>query len=292
MIYLLLSILFTTLLVLTFKVFERLGIPIFQGIVFNYLSASVCAFILLPNQMRVLDGSVFSSGWFLLSIGLGTLFIIVFNLTSITTVRYGVSTASVAMKLGLVFPVLLAFTVYGEAFNVTKLIGIALAFAAVVLCSLKEGEKNKGSAFAILPVIVFLGSGACDSVTQFANKRFLASEGMEEFSLFLFIAAGVVGSSVFVFQLLFRGSKINFRSIVGGVILGVINYFSFIFLLKSLAYLPWGSSVVFPVSNLGTVALATLAGIVFFKERISRINLLGLILAALSIVLIILADVL
>ncbi len=289
MIYLLLSIFCTTLLILAFKIFDRRGIPVFQAIVFNYLSATVCAFLFMPDKTSVLGGEVLSSAWLPLALVLGSMFILVFNLTSMATVRYGVSTASVAMKLGLVFPVLLAFTIYGEDFNWLKLLGIVFAFAAVILSSLKEEEKSAEhkSSFAILPILVFVGSGACDSFTQYANKTYLSASGMEEFSLFLFIAASSVGSSIFIFQFATKKAAFNLGSLIGGILLGIANYFSFLFLLKSLATISWGSSVVFPISNLGTVAVATVAGILFFKEKISKTNWLGLGFAVVSIILII-----
>ncbi|HLP51284.1 MAG TPA: DMT family transporter [Chitinophagales bacterium] len=292
MIFLLLSIFCTALLILAFKLFDRYNIPVFQAIVYNYLSATACAFIFLPDKSSVLSGAVFSSPWLWLSLGLGSMFIFIFNLTSLTTVKYGVSTASVAMKLGLVFPVLLAFTIYGEEFNWIKLLGILFAFVAVILSSLKEEPKSPThkSSFAILPIIVFVGSGACDSLTQYANKTYLANTGMEEFSLFLFVAASIAGTGVFIYQLIADKAMFNSRSLVGGILLGIANYFSFLFLLKALATISWGSSVVFPVSNLGTVLLASLAGVVLFKEKISKINLLGLAFAVLSIILIILSS--
>jgi multidrug transporter EmrE-like cation transporter len=46
---------------------------------------------------------------------------------------------------------------------------------------------------------------------------------------------------------------------------------------------------VFPVSNLGTVALTTIIGILFFNEKISKVNFTGLVFAAGAIVLIILS---
>ncbi len=292
MIYLFLAIFCTTLLILAFKIFERRGIPVFQAIVFNYLSATICAFIFIPDKTQLLNGAVFSADWLPLALFLGSFFIVIFNFTSITTVRYGVSTASVAMKLGLVFPVLLAFTVYGEEFNWLKLTGILFAFAAVILSSLKEEEKRAThkSSFAVLPLIVFVGSGACDSLTQYANKKYLSETGMEEFSLFLFVAAALVGSVVLIFQLITKRASFKSSSLVGGILLGIANYFSLLFILKALANISWGSSVVFPISNLGTVALATLAGIIFFKEKISKVNLLGLAFAVVSIVLIILSS--
>ena len=293
MIYLLISILCTAGLVLMFKVFAMRGIPIFQAIVFNYISATICGIIFLPDKTPLLTGSIFSHSWLPFALLLGTMFIMVFNLTSMATVRYGVSTASVAMKLGLVFPVLLAFLFYGEPFNFLKLLGILFAFAAVILSSLKDETQtpNHKSAFAFLPLLVFFGSGACDSFTQFVSKKYVGTDGMEEFSLFLFVAAGAIGLVMFAFQLINKKSVFNLQSLIFGTILGVINYFSFLFLLKALANISWGSSVVFPVSNLGTVLVATVAGILFFKERISKINLLGLSFALISITLIILSNI-
>lgn len=301
MIYLILSVICTAMLVLAFKIFNRRQIPVFQAIVFNYISATLCAFVFLPDKQAVLSGHIFAEPWVPFALFLGSMFIGVFNLTAITTGFYGVSTASVAMKLGLVFPVLLAFTVYGEPFDWMKLAGIVFAFAAVILCSVKEDgdpvdtdnqsdNTNKAahhSSFAILPVIVFIGSGACDSLTQLANKKYVSAEGMEGFSFFLFATTAVIGMAIFIYQLARGKAKFHSGSLAGGVLLGIANYFSFLFLLKALATVPWGSSVVFPVSNLGTVALATLAGIVFFKEKISKLNMLGLAFAAVSIGLIV-----
>jgi drug/metabolite transporter (DMT)-like permease len=292
MIALILSIVCSALLVLIFKIFEQRTIPVFQAIVFNYISATVCAFVFLSNKQEILNGTVFSSNWLPLSLVLGCMFIAVFNLTSLATIRFGVSTASVAMKLGLVFPVLLAFTIYGESFNWLKLLGILFAFAAVILSSLKNDlHVHEKSSLPVLPFVVFLGSGACDSLTQYANKKYLANSGIEEFSLFLFATAATCGSIILLFQFLRGHIRFNLHSLIGGAVLGVINYFSFLFILEALAKISWGSSVVFPVSNLGVVALATAIGVVAFKEKISKTNMLGLLLAAISITLIIFSNI-
>lgn len=289
MIYLLLSIICTAGLILMFKFFEQKNIPVFQAIVFNYLSATLCAVLFLPDKTPLLTGQILQNDWVPLSLLLGTMFIVVFNLTGITAIRYGVSTASVAMKLGLIFPVFMAFAFYGERFNWVKFTGIIFAIASVIFSSVKADSSEKKLSVAALPVIVFIGSGTCDALTQFANKRYVNSEGMEEFSLFLFLAAALSGSSVLVFQLLTKRAVFHIRNLAGGVVLGIINYFSFLFLLKALSVLSQDSSEVFPVMNLGTVIVTTVAGIILFKEKISSVNWLGLGLAVVSIMLILLS---
>ena len=293
MLFLILSFICSATLILLFKVFERNGVPIFQAIVFNYCTAATCGFIFLPDHQTVTSGAFLSQGWFPLAMVLGAMFIAVFNLTSLTTVNFGVSTASVASKLGLVFPVLLAFGLYGETFNAIKLAGILLAFVAVVLSSIKDkpaAHTAAGTALKLLPYAVFFGNGACDSVTQFANKHFLMHEGIAEFAMFIFVSAGTLGIIILLFMLATGRATLHVKSLIGGIALGIPNYLSFLFLLKALATLNWGSSVIFPVSNLGTVAVATLISFVLFKERISKINLTGLAFAAAAIILIVLSS--
>ncbi|MFN8286191.1 MAG: DMT family transporter [Chitinophagales bacterium] len=291
MIFLLLTIITSASLVLIFKVFDKYQVPLFPAIVVNYLAATISAFIFLPDKSGVTNGSLFSHNWIPLAMGLGALFITIFNMVSITTVRFGVSTASVAMKLGLVLPVLLAFTLYGEPFNWFKLLGIILAFVAVILSSIKEEtEHHEHSKLSVLlPLLVFLGSGAADALTQLANKQYVSKEGMEEFSFFLFLAAAIAGVVGFIIGLIRKQTSLPLKSIIGGTILGVINYFSYFFMLKALASVNWGSSVLFPVINLGTVAFATIVGVLLFREKISKTNLAGLLFAAASISVILLS---
>lgn len=295
MLALVLSIICSAILVLLFKYFERNKIPVFQAIVFNYWVAALCGFIFLPDKGPVLNLSIFNAPWMPVCLGLGIMFITAFTLTGITTKYFGVSIASVAMKLGLVFPVLLAFTLYGEEFNWLKLVGILLAFVAVILSSLSEQPSQAGNSkkasHAYLPIIVFLGSGACDAVTQYATKTHLANNGSEGFAMFIFVAAGMAGTSVWLWQVATGKSKFDYKCLVGGIVLGVTNYFSYLFALKALTQISWGSSVVFPVINLGVVAVVTLGGIFMFREKISRLNAIGLVCAAASIVVIILSSV-
>jgi len=293
MVFLILSFICSAILILLFKVFERSGVPIFQAIVFNYCTAAMCGFIFLPEHRTVTSGQFLTQPWFPLSVLLGAMFIAVFNLTSLTTVNFGVSTASVASKLGLVFPVLFAFCLYGESFNAVKLAGILLAFVAVILSSVKEkpaGHSVANTTLKFLPYAVFFSNGACDSVTQYANKHYLMHDGIAEFAMFIFVAAATVGLVLMIYMLITRKSKLNRKSIIGGIALGVPNYLSFLFLLKALATLNWGSSVIFPISNLGTVAVATVVSFIVFKEKISKVNLTGLAFAAAAIILIVLSS--
>jgi drug/metabolite transporter (DMT)-like permease len=289
MIYLILSVLCTASFVLLFKLFERYHIHVFQAIVFNYWVATFCGLLFIPEYPF---SKIFHAQWLWFAFVLGFSFITVFNLVSQCVKYFSVSAASVSMKLGLVFPVIFAFLLYNEGYNSIKVIGIFFAFVAVVLATYrKSGEHHHHTKLHyLLPFIVFAGSGLCDAGVQYANKQLLAESDVAAFVMMNFFAAALAGSIALVIQLWRKQAVIQWKNIAGGIALGIPNYFSFLFMLKALETMNWGSSIIFPVSNLSTIACSAIAAFIFFKERISRINMAGLGFAVASIILIILSN--
>ncbi len=289
MIYLVLSVLCTAAFILLFKVFEKYAIQTFDAIVFNYWVAFGCGVFFVPKNTF---GDIAHANWLWFAFVLGAGFITVFTLTGETVRLFSVSAASVSMKLGLVFPVIFAFLIYEEPYNSLKLIGILFAFVAVILSTYRHlDEHHKHAKLQMLfPFIVFAGSGLCDSGVQYANKVLLGSSDIIPFVTMNFFTAATFGSTVLAYRFISRETKFKWRNVAGGIAVGIPNYFSFVFMLKSLETMNWGSSVVFPVSNLSTIACSAFAAFIFFKEKISKINLLGLIFAVVAIVLIIVSN--
>jgi drug/metabolite transporter (DMT)-like permease len=290
MIDLIMAVLCTVALILLFKVFDRFKINTLQAIAVNYWTAAICGMAFLGNMGLVFDSTHVSQPWFIVAAILGMSFFIVFNLTGQTTIKYGVSTASIAMKLGLVIPVMLAFIVYKEPVTTLKVIGIILALGAVVLSSIKQEEGGgKGVTLALLPLLVFFGSGGCDSGVQYANKQFFLNGGEEAFVIFIFVFAAITGTSVVLYNIIVNKHKVELKNIVGGIALGIPNYFSLYFIMKAMVSSGLNSSTLFPVNNISTVAVATIFSVVLFKEKLSKLNLVGLGLGILSIVFIIMS---
>ena len=288
MIYLLLCIVCSSLLVFMFKVFDHYGIEAYPAIVFNYLTCVVCGFLNSSSSpIHVLSVSAHAD-WLWLGVLLGVTFIHVFSLTGITALRFGVSTATVAMKLGLVIPVMLAFFVYHEQITWYKVAGILCALVAVVLSSYKEiGEeehhaKVKGAAL-LMPLLVFVTSGLCDSGAQLSDKVYFPNGGADYFVLIIFLCAALTGICYLSYNLLKGRVRLRWQQVVGGIALGIPNYGSLLFLMKALDKVEGGSSVVFPVTNIATVAGSTLLSVIFFREHLNKYNRLGLVFACLCI---------
>ncbi len=80
------------------------------------------------------------------------------------------------------------------------------------------------------------------------------------------------------------------KAIIAGIVLGVPNYFSIYTYIQAMQSNIMRKSALIPVNNIGIVIVSTIAAIIFFKQKLSKINYIGLALAVLAIGLIMLGD--
>ncbi len=286
MINLLLSVLFTTSLGIILKLFERSKLDVFQAIVFNYISCVITGAIVQQSVPDYINYS--KQSWFVYAVILGCSFIFFFNIMGYIVKHMGITVMFVANKLSLVIPVSAAFFIFHEEATFFKIIGILIALLAVVFTSLKE-EENKHT-FNInqmlWPILLFAGSGMNDTIVKYAQAFHMHDADNAPFNITIFSAAAISGGCILIFLLLTKKSILNFKSIVGGLLLGIPNYFSMHFLIKALSIQGYGSSVIFPLNNIGVVAASAIIALLFFHEKLSKLNIIGIALAILSIVII------
>ncbi len=266
-----------------FKLFSKYKIDTLQAIVINY--ATAFSFGLIFNDAQTTVSEIIQTNWFIAAIGLGFLFIAIFNVMALTAQRNGLSVASVASKMSLIIPVIFGIYVNNESTEAQKLIGIALALVAVYLTSIKQKDNSVVTKSIYLPIILFIGSGIIDtSVNHFAPKGniplFLSS---------IFGIAAIIGFSLFAYKSITTKKRFQLKSIPFGILLGIVNYGSMYFLLLALRVENTESSTIFTINNIAILALSTLVGLVLFKENISKKNWIGIILAFIAILLVTLA---
>jgi len=294
MLYLLLTVVLNAYLLVAFKVFERYKVDNLQAIVANYW---VC----------VLTGSVFigrfpvgresvSQPWALWSLVMGAAFIGIFNLIAYCTKEDGVTTTTIANKLGMVIPVAFAIWLYGEKLSLPKSLGILLAAPAVYLSSRTKDEPEKRRNLW-LAALLFIASGLLDTLVNYVARQYFSTgdpevdeRGQSVYLVHAFSAATLIGTAI-VSYLLIRGKRqFAWKNIMAGIALGVPNFFSIYFLLRLLqtGFLPGSAAI--PVNNIGIVLLASLTAILFFKEKAGAARIIGMILSVAAIVLIMLSD--
>ena len=198
-----------------------------------------------------------------------------FNIMALTTQKLGVTIGSLASKMSLIIPVIFALLFQGDSWTALKTIGIVIALLSVYLTVKKNEEKNGPIYLAIL---LFVGAGLLDTVLSHIQFKYLDSQALKDyFTTTVFLVAFCVG----FLMLIIKKQKFKIRNIVFGLSLGIPNYLSILFVLKSLNKMD--SSLVFPILNIGVVVLSALVGWGYYKEQLSKLNWLGVILAIVSI---------
>lgn len=284
MIYLVLSILASTGIFICFKLFDKFKMNTLQAIVVNYIAACLFGLFLYDSPINIQE--VITSKWFYGAFFLGILFISIFHVMALTTQRNGLSVVSVASKMSVVIPVIFGFYVYHESAGVQKIIGIILALAAVYLASLKMEKKGRFSKSLLLPIVLFFGSGVIDTSIKYLETTYVPENGIPIFSASIFCSAAFFGILTLGYKSIKKQFQFDYKSVIGGIILGIINYGSIYFLLKALHFENLESSTIFTVNNVAIVMISSLLGLAMFKEHISKNNWIGIAIAILSIALV------
>jgi drug/metabolite transporter (DMT)-like permease len=292
--YLIGSIILTSYLTLAFKVCEKYKVSIFQAIVFNYITCVITGS--LVNGFFPINGDAIGTPWFKWACVMGVLFVSIFNIWGIATQKIGVAVTSVANKLSLIIPVILSVYLYNETVTGWKLCGVLLALAAVVLTCYqsKAQEASKDAAIRkweyILPFVLFIGSGLLDALINHVQKQYVTEENKNAYLISGFLSAAVIGSVLLLFQYVTGRQKFSFKNLAAGIIIGIPNYFSIWCLVRFLKASPWQSSSSIPVNNMGIVLFSSVVAWLLFKEKLSKINWLGIALSLLAIYLIAFGD--
>ena len=289
MFYLLISICISSFLFVIFKLFDVLKINTFQAIVVNYFVAAVLGFYLSNNSVSFQE--IPNQPWFLGAFLLGIMFILVFNVMAQTSQKNGLSVASVSSKMSVVIAIIFGVWYYEESLGFVKLFGILLALIAVYLTSVKEKKETTEKQVSLLfPILLFIGSGAIDTSLKFVETTFVQQGGVPLFSATIFGCAFILGMTILLYQMVKGTFRFEFKNILGGILLGVPNYFSIVYLLKALSTDGMESSTAFTLNNVGIVILSTLFGLFIFKEKLIWKNWLGIVIAIVSILLVMSAN--
>ncbi|GMN04895.1 hypothetical protein MTsPCn5_02830 [Croceitalea sp. MTPC5] len=278
------SVLCSSLIFVIFKLFDTYGVQTLFAIITNYMVACITGLLLYREPIDF--ASIPSKNWFLGTVFLGILFIVIFNIMAKTAQKVGVSVASVATKMSLVIPVIVGVFAYQEQLSFLKIAGILLALAAVYFTSVKQKSLVIAKDVLLLPILVFLGSGTIDASIKYFQETQLEVQEYPIFSATVFAAAACTGLVFITIKSFGTPLKINLKNILGGIALGIPNYFSIFFLLRALQNENWNSASIFTINNVAIVMFSTLLGIVLFKERLSIKNWGGILLAVISILLV------
>jgi uncharacterized membrane protein len=297
MLYFLLAVVFTVALYLIMRAFPRYGVHSFHAIVFNYYACVITGLVLSPNLAPYQQLDWLSTPT-LLTLALGIMFVTAFVLIGQTTQKVSVTAASLTANMSLVIPVIFGLFIFKNANKVYTLwnyLGLVLALVALALGGIQRKKAALPTEPApaqlnwlvlALPLLTFVATGTNNTLINFLSMSYYQADETITFTVIACIGAVLVSTLLLVGRILFQGERVNTRSLLGGLLLGIPNFLSFFFLLKALGSFGNSAAFVFPIYNILTMMASAAAAWLFFRERLNTYNRLGLVLAVVAIVLI------
>src|SRR5690606_40505403 len=80
-------------------------------------------------------------------------------------------------------------------------------------------------------------------------------------------------------------NSFSLTAVFWGVVLGGFNFANILFYMKAHRALPENPSIVFTGMNIGVISIGALAGLILFKEKLSNLNIVGILLAVVAVLL-------
>lgn len=206
----------------------------------------------------------------------GVLYLGGFVLFQRNTRKNGIVLSSVFMKLGLLVPVVMSVLLFREMPTASQIAGFCIAVAAIVLINLKKEPSDKG--FGLGLILMLLLCGGSDAMSK-VFERLGPVALSDAYLFFTFAVAFALCAGLVIFQ----KEKPGLKELLFGTLIGIPNFFSAKFLLGALTKLP--AVVVYPSFSVATMLITTVAGVVFFKERLRKNQWLALIAILAALVL-------
>jgi drug/metabolite transporter (DMT)-like permease len=279
MIYVLLSVVCSVLVSVLLKLARRCEVDVGQAIAWNYVVAGALTALLLQPSLATLSAA--GAPWLAL-IGLGILLPMIFLALAASVRHAGIVRSDAAQRLSLLMSLLAAFVLFGEQLTAFKAIGIALGLLALLCMVWRGGHSamHAGAAGWLYPLLVFVGFGVIDILFK---RVALAGVPLGASLQMMFALALLVAFALQLRRRLRGHIRFTARSALAGALLGLANFGNILFYLRGHRALPQHPALVFASMNIGVVALGALVGLLVFHERLSRLNLGGVLLALLAI---------
>lgn len=285
MIFLILCIISSAGIFVTFKYIENKQTDLLTAIITNYFVAAITGLIINSFTNKLSFSSAYTA--IPAAVIIGVLFIVMFFVIGISTRHAGMTITTLASKMSVVIPIMFSiFIDPADRLTSIKMAAFVLALVAIGFTVYKKPETStRLNLRMFLPLLLFAGMGIVDSMVKFAQQYHVSSEKSAIFSTMVFFVAFVSGLIVMVFRKKNIRKIVQPKNILPGVVLGLFNYGSIYFIIKALNHQTiqnsnWlDSSVIFGLNNTGIVVLNTFIGYFYFREKLLKVNWIGISLA-------------
>ena len=226
----------------------------------NYITCSV-----LSASAAFMSGLSPDGGLgFTLGLGIvtGILYLLGLVFIQMNISKNGVVLTSAFSQIGgLLIPLAAGIILFKEMPTVLKLVGSAIAIAAIIIINYDKNNTNAGSKALLIALF------AIEGTATFSAKIFNVYGNPVYESLFLFFTFTVAGI-ICLMLMLHRKERIGIKEMLFGIGVGIPNFFASRFLLIALNSVP--AIIAYPTRGVGSILVVSIAGIFLFKEKLKK----------------------
>lgn len=283
MLFLILSIICSVTVGVLFKVARSYNVSQVQIVGWNYVFALIFCYLSFSpdlSELRTL------APWGIY-VPIGILLPAIFLFLAASIKQVGIVKTDAAQRLSLFIPILAAWLLFKEDFNILKITALLVGFPALLLILTKPSQNTENK--WIYPVVVLLGFGIIDilfkQIALYTSLPYTTSLFVV-FGIALLIMIGAV-----VYDVIVTKKPMHFKNIIFGGLVGIFNFGNILFYLKAHKAFAENPSTVFAGMNMGVIVIGSLVGIFVFKEKLTKMNYAGLFLALIAIILIVMSQI-
>ena len=253
---------------------ERSGTGILAGLTFNTVVGAATAVLFF-----ILGGFSVNITWYgLLMAGSMSICVFVYTIIGFRILRDGNMALYTLFLMtgGMVVPFLFGIAFLEEQTTPLKTVGVILILAAVIMSNLKIKKSAKTQ--ILLCVAVLFLNGACSILSKLGQMDvgygkievydFVCITGIVKF-----VVCGVALAILHMSRKKANENKVPLTVFPVIVLSAVVGGVSYMLQLMGAASLP--ASVLFPMVSGGSIIFSTLTGVIFFKERPTKWQLVG-----------------
>lgn len=216
---------------------------------------------------------------------LGTLSVL-YQLAYLTALSAGpLSLTGLVNNLAMVVPIAVSAIFYKEPLSALRIAGIILTIVALFINTKVDADSHISKKWCIIIALSFIANGLVASTTKIYSYNVGGNESFS-FVACSYLTAAVLSAIVYlVFKLNNKPKTFKYRptvfalTAIVGILLGSFQS------LYTYASSIIDGTLLFPAYNGGATLLVTLSGVILFREKLSKRQLLGVLTGAAAIIL-------
>lgn len=216
---------------------------------------------LIAAMLSVITGTLYLSTMFLLIRGIA---------------KNGAGMCTLWAKAGILIPIFTSLILWGDNPDLLCWIGVIITLCAIFLVSYQGGSLKPD----LYLVLLMFTSGTGGTMLKVVQK--VTTPKLNDFFVFCTFGTAMVLS--YIWTMKNGGIKLERINIFVGSMVGLSNALSDVFMMIALSVLP--APIVFPVSSSGTISMIAVVSALLFKEKLTKKQVVALILTIIGIILI------